>query len=163
MPQRSTRPKLGAAGYTGGGCSRGCLECSISMKCAAKSEALVCALSLHLQQVLSFSQFTVKLVSQGIFLLMGSEINPFSWFVTGVCAGQKGTSCQRLQNASFDSYHEKTSTGCILYLQAVVSCYLGLTFAAIGALYFGHWRPVWREEDAEGERGEDRERATPGK
>lgn len=96
MPQRSTRPKLGAAGYTGGGCSRGCLEhsISISMKCAAKSEALVCVLSLYLQQVLSFSQFTVKLVSQGIFLLMGGEINPFSWFVTGVCAGQKGTSCQ---------------------------------------------------------------------
>lgn len=60
-----------------------------------------------------------------------------------------------MQNALFDSYHEKTSTSCILYLQAVVNCYLGLTFAAIGALYFGHWRPVWREEDAEGERGED--------
>lgn len=88
MPQRSTRPKLGAAGYTGGRCSRDCLERSISMKCAAKSEALMCAHLLHLQQVLSFSQFTVKLVSQGIFLLMGSEINPFSWFVC-VCWSER--------------------------------------------------------------------------
>lgn len=56
--------------------------------------------------------------------------------------------------ASFDLGHKKTSISWILYLEAVVSCHLGLMFAALGALCVGYWRPVWREKGAEGERGE---------
>jgi len=42
----------------------------------------------------------------------------------------------------------------MLYFEAVVSCHFGFMFAARDALCVGHWRPVWREKRAEGERGE---------
>lgn len=55
IPQRSTRLEVAAAVCMGRGCSQGCPERGTNVKCTARSEALVYAPSLCLQQVLLFS------------------------------------------------------------------------------------------------------------